>query len=152
MTTSPNDKIKSNERFTRWQGVLREHVTFVNNLILTISIAVVGFCVTLLNDTGFMPTGYKKILLTLGLTLTLLSIPLGICTTMSRLFDFKTTLKKIKTELQKSDFSELDFLKTWMEFYGKTTWILLRWQIGTFFIGTLLLIIAFCFIYSNKLF
>jgi len=105
--TLNTQKINSNERFIRWQGILREHVTFINNLLMTIAIAVVGYLISLLNEVTFNPIDNKKILFTTGLTLTFISICLGLATTISRLLDFKATLKKIKIELEKKSSDEL---------------------------------------------
>jgi uncharacterized membrane protein len=152
METLPDDKIKTKERFIRWQGILREHITFVNNLILTISVTIVGFLLTLLNDSKFSLSGYNKFFFTLGLIFNFISILIGLCAIFSRLFDFRLTLKKISNEIQDKTQSELDNFKSRMYFYGKTTWNLLYWQVGTFFAGSIIIILAFTCIYSDKLF
>ena len=147
-----NEKIKSNERFIRWQGILREHVTFLNNLLLAIAIAIIGYLISTLKEPTFNVNGYKKALFSFGLILTLLSTLFALAAAFSRLFDFRTTLKKIRTEIENKNSTELETMKTWIELYGKTTWSLLYFQIGTFMMGTLVLVVAFCFIYFDKLF
>lgn len=145
------NKINSNVRFTRWQQILREHLTFLNNLILTFSIGVFGFIISLLNDKNFEPICCQKIFFSFGLFLIFTSIFTGLATSFSRLLDFKTTLKKINKEL-KNDNSEVELLKKKMEVYGNTTWILFYIQVGLFVLAIINLAIAFTMIYSNKLF
>jgi len=143
--------MKNNDRFIRWQEVLREHVTFLNNLLLTISVGVVGFCISLLNQDNFNPFCYTKFLFTFGLVLTFISILLGFGTAWNRLLDFRKTVEKIKNELNGS-YNYLDETKELMELYGKRTWYLFYLQIGTLFVGVLFLILAFSGIFYTKLF
>lgn len=146
-----DNKINSDEKFVRWQSVLREHLTFLNNLILTFSVGTIGFILTLLGDKEFNPTGCQKIFLTSGLILTFISLALGFITSFSRLNDFRTTVRKIRNELH-GDFSEHDFLKKLMDVYKKATWGLFYAQIIVFCIAVFTLTISFLMIYSDKLF
>ena len=147
-----DNKILNNDRFVRWQQVLREHVTFLNNLLLTISIGITGFLLSLLNAPSFTLTCCQKIFFTFGLIVLFISIISGLTASLSRLLDFRTTVKKIKNEIKNSSASEIDDMKELMELYKKTTWFLFYTQIITFFIVTISLSIAFFMIYSNKLF
>lgn len=145
-------KISSNDRFIRWQSILRDHVTFINNLIMSLALLIAAYFVDLLSKEYFNPIREQKAFFTFGFFVILLSVFLGIATTLSRMRDFKFTLKKIRVDLIKNDISELEVLKTWMKLYGDVTWCLLYWQIGTFILGAISLIISICNIYSNKLF
>lgn len=140
------------ERFIRWQEVLREHVTFLNNLLLTISVGIVGFCISLLGQENFNPLYHTKFLFTLGLGITFISIILGLVTALSRLQDFKTTVEKIRGEIKDLATSDLNEMKEVMKFYGKTTWCLFYGQLGTLFVGVFLLAFAFYGVYYDKLF
>lgn len=144
--------MKKRDRFIRWQGVLREHVTFLNNLLLAISVGVVGFCISLLSQDNFSPFCYTKFLFTFGLGVTFISILLGLWTALNRLLDFRKTVEKIKKELEGSHSDDLVETKKLMEIYGKRTWYLFYLQIGTLFVGVLLLILAFGGIFYTKLF
>jgi hypothetical protein len=144
-------QIKNNNRFIRWQQILREHLTFLNNLLLTFSVGALGFLFSLLNDSNFTPICCQKIFFTSGLIFIFLSILIGLITSFSRLVDFRTTLKKIKNELN-GDHSELENLKVIKDFYGKSTWNLFYNQVIIFTIGIISLTIAFLMIYQNKLF
>lgn len=147
-----NGKINSDERFVRWQTVLRDHLTFLNNLLLTISIGVVGFLLSLLKDPSFNPVCCEKFFFTSGVILTFLSILLGIATGFSRLIDFRETVKKIKKELKGDSFSEIADLKERIGLYSKFTWWLFYFQSGFLIFGIISLLIAFCAIYGDKLF
>ena len=150
--TEIKGKINSNERFVRWQTVLREHLTNMNNLLLTIAIGSVGFLVSLLKDPDFKPVCCEKIFFSTGLILLFLSVLTGIATGLSRLRDFRTTVEKIKAEYKGDQFAVIDDLKEIMELYGKYTWRLFYTQIGTLTLGIILLVVAFGLIFFEKLF
>lgn len=150
--TELKGQINSNERFVRWQMVLGEHLTNMNNLILTISIGVIAFLLSLLKDASFNPLYCEKLFYTTGLISIFLSILLGIATGLSRLIDFRATLQKIKKELNGNNPSEIDDLKRLTRLYGNLTWLLFYSQLIAFGIGILALLIAFSLIYSGKLF
>ncbi|MGG9964487.1 hypothetical protein [Ferruginibacter sp. SUN106] len=143
--------IASNERFIRWQGVLREQVTFLNNLLLTLSIAILGFLITTLNNQFFNPIGWKKAFFSFGFILIILSALTGLFASISRLRDFRLTLMKIKNSLTDKNLDESNNLKQWMGIYGKLTWTLLLLQFVTFLFALIVLVISFFSIYSTKL-
>lgn len=146
------EKIDSNERFVRWQAILVNHVSFVNNLLLTISIAIVGSLISMLSESEFRPICVSKLFFTTGLFTIFSSSVFGFIVTISRLADFRKTVKKVKGEASGSSKTELHTLKVQMKIYGKITWCLLYIQIGTMFLGSLLLAAAFIIIYNHKLF
>ena len=145
------NKINSDERFVRWQQVLREHLTFLNNLILTLTIGIFGFLLSIVKDKDFVMTSCQKIFFTSGFILIFTSIISGLATSFSRLHDFRTTLNKIKNE-RAGNSSELNELKEMMSLYRIITWGLFYAQIIIFCIGTLCLTISFLMIYKTKLF
>ena len=144
--------MNNNERFIRWQSVLRDHVSFVNNLFLTISIAIVGFLISMLAEKDFHPHCEEKALLTIGLVAIFISIICGLVTTISRLIDFRTTLEKIKNEINDSSKEGLQDQKESMKLYGAVTWFFLYSQIITLLVGSICLAITFSLIYNDKLF
>lgn len=146
-----NTKINSDDKFVRWQGVLREHLSFINNLILTLSVGVVGFVLSLLGEDNFNPNCCQKIFLTSGLIICLLSIALGFVTSFNRLQDFRTTLKKIKNDLMENS-NENEAMKGLIDMYGKITWGFFYGQMVAFCMSILSLTIAFILIYQSKLF
>lgn len=145
-----NGKINSNERFVRWQTVLRDQLSFLNNLLLTISIGIVGFLLSLLKTNEFSPDCIGKLFFTAGLLTISLSILLGIGTAYSRLMDYRWTVKKIATELKGG--AGLSQLKKSMKRYEKLTWCIFHLQIISFGLSILSLLIGFFVFYSEKLF
>lgn len=140
------------ERFIRWQSILREHLTNLNSLLLTIAIGMIGFIFSLLTKPDFKPIQCQRFFFTVGLIFIFLSIILGLSTALSRLIDFRTTTSKIKNEINGASPESLDELKELMKLYGKTTWRLFYSQVATLSLGTINLVIAFCLIYAEKLF
>ena len=145
-----NGRINSNDRFVRWQTVLRDQLSFLNNLLLTISIGIFGFLLSLLNTLDFMPVCMEKFFFTVGLLSISLSILFGIGTAYSRLMDYRWTVKKIATELK--GVAGLSQLKKLMKRYEKLTWCVFHLQIISFALSILFLLIAFAVFYSEKLF
>ena len=143
-------KINSNERFVRWQTVLRDQLSFLNNLLLTISIGIVGFLLSLLKTKEFSPVCIGKFFFTIGLLSISLSILFGIATGYSRLMDYRKTVKKIGTELKGG--TGIRQLKKLMKLFENLTWCLFHIQIISFGLSILFLLIAFCVFYSEKLF
>lgn len=145
-------KTKNTERIVRWQTVLREHVTYTNNLFLTLSIGTLGYLLSLLRSNEFNLYCTEKFFFTSGFIMISLSIILGFGTIFSRLTDFRTTVKKIKLDLANSDqFGSLE-MKRLMDIYGCVTWAFLYGQFFTFAIAEILIFSAFIFMYSDKLF
>lgn len=145
--------MKTNEeRFIRWQSILRNQLTFLNNLLLAISIGILGYLFTLLNTPTFIITGDQKLFFTLGLFLLFISVMCGIFTAFNRLLDFRATTKKIRKKQLGSKQENLSELTELMELYGKITWFLFYSQIITLSISVFSLCIAFFEIYRDKLF
>lgn len=144
------NKINSNDRFVRWHQILREQLTYLNNIILTFSVATLGFLFSLLNEDNFVPSCYQKLFFTFGLAMIFLSIIFGLVTSFSRLFDFRTTLEKIKNETS-GNYSDLEELKQLKDLYSKSTWRLFYAQTITFILGILILTVAFVMIYQHKI-
>lgn len=147
-----NNRIKSDERFVRWQTALRGQLSFLNGLILSISIGILGFLISLLKDSSFTLESCQKCFFTVGLMLIFVSIFLGLLSAFSRLMDFRTTVKKIKKEIEDATSSELIEMKEIMKLYSNWTWILFYSQTIVLFLGIVNLTLAFCSIYKDKLF
>lgn len=139
-------------RFVRWQTVLRDQLTFLNSLLLTISTGIVGFIISLLANPEFSLICCQKIFFTSGFILTFISILMGLLTAFNRLLDFRTTVKKIKNEIAGSTQQDLVELKNSMDIYGKATWFFFYLQLISIGLGIMHLMIAFCWIYKDVLF
>jgi len=139
-------------RFVRWQTVLRDQLTFLNSLLLTISTGIVGFIISLLANPEFSLICCQKLFFTSGFILAFISVLMGLLTAFSRLLDFRTTVKKIKNEIAGSTQQDLVELKSSMDIYGKATWIFFYLQLISTGLGIMHLMIAFCLIYKDILF
>jgi uncharacterized membrane protein len=138
------------ERFIRWQGVLRDQLTFLNSLLLAISFGILGYVFSLLKDSDFYILCGQRTFFTSGLILIFLSAVFGLSTAICRLLDFRATTKKIRSETKGLD--DLESLKESMKLYGKVTWFLFYSQLVTEVLGVISIVISLCLIYQDKLF
>jgi hypothetical protein len=145
-------QLRSNDRFIRWQTILREQLTFLNNALLALAIAILGGLVALLHDNDFAPKGCEKLFFTAGLLLCLASVIVGFLVALNRLNDFRKTVNKIKSELNTSNFDELKENKELTALLGKITWRLFDAQVYLLLAGVVGLLAAFAMIYNEKLF
>lgn len=149
------EKHKSyNERFVRWQQLTIGQLSFTNNLFLGLDLGFLGFLVT---QSGLVFSNscwifMIQIMILLGLGGSFVT---GVYLVINRLKDFRKTTqlvknRKIKFEIDhkikfsndiKSLKSKIKNLKNETDKLGKITWILLKWQIWTFMIATILGII-----------
>lgn len=127
--------INSADRFIRWQTNLRNQVSFTNNLLLTFSVGILGFIFNILADGKIVFDCISRHQIDIGLIFILISIVIGILTTISRIIDFRLTLKKIKLELEKD--GNLEKIKWLKKTFGKITWFLFYGQILSLTIGFL---------------
>lgn len=123
MTTFEN-----NERFIRWQWILRDQLTFSNNLLFTISVVILGWFINFLQNQEVQNfSRYEKLALTIGLSLIVMSLMLWLSLICNRLHDFRNTLKKVRHD---SDVSSEKLRGYW-----KITWGLFNLQIVTLMLG-----------------
>mgnify|MGYP004702830613 CR=1 FL=1 len=143
------NSINSEDRFVRWHSNLRQQVTFTNNLLLTISIGITGFIFNLLNTENLDLNCCNKQLIKIGLIITIISIILGVLANISRIIDYRFTLKKIKKELEIG--TDLTKLKSLKKVFGNITWFLIYSQILSLLSGIIILSFGLFDLYSNKL-
>ena len=136
----------TNDAIQRWQKITIDQMTFVTNLILVVSLAVLGFTINQLSISIFVLNRITKVIFGLGNLSIIASICLSIYLAVNRLNDFRLTTKK----LRHANKSSIELNKITGKL-GNLTWSILNWQIGTFIIGLILLIISFGIIYHNKL-
>lgn len=132
--------INSADRFIRWQTNLRNQVSFTNNLLLTFSVGILGFIFNILADDKMTFDCISRHQIDVGLILILFSVIIGVLTNISRIIDFRLTLKKIKLELEKE--GNLDKIKWLKNTFGNITWLLFYGQILTLTIGFIYLSIG----------
>ncbi|MEN6453338.1 MAG: hypothetical protein ABFD10_03700 [Prolixibacteraceae bacterium] len=137
------------ERVVRWDSYRINQFSYTNNLLIGLNLAFLGFFIT---QSGFK-INCNCFLITLQLLTVLLllsSFLAGILTVVNRLQDFRKTSELTKKKKMKfehdnniksySDIktikSEVNTLHVKTRKLGKLTWILLKCQVWTFFIGT----------------
>jgi|SRR5690554_1422889 len=130
-------KINSDDRFIRWHSSLRNQVSFSNNLLLSISIGIIGYVFNLMLNDSIILKSSNKCWIEIGLIITLLSIIFGVLTNLTRIVDFRLTLEKIKKELKQE--TDIAKVKALSKTFGNITWFLFYCQIGTFFLGIICL-------------
>jgi hypothetical protein len=149
-----------NESFVRWQATTISQLGYAINLILSLSVASLGFSLLLIKDQDFRPGFWTRLLIDLSVAFLILSVCVGVGCVINRLQDFRKTasiardrkdwqnvgLTKEETDLK------LRERRATVERLGKRTWKLFYAQISTFILGVILLTIALACVYHAKLF
>lgn len=120
------------DRAQRWQKIAMEQLGFTVNLFLTYTIAALAFWFALLRDEEFHPAHSAKCMMIYSLVALVVAALCGCGCTFNRLSDFRGTAARARNDESKPS-------KEWLDFLGKVTWVLLRVQVLTFTIGTVLL-------------
>jgi hypothetical protein len=141
-----------NERFVRWEATTIQQFGFVNNLLVALSTATLGF--------GFVQrhtTPYERWhrlgadgtwadyfnnplnLLDIAMLAVLVSLACGLICAISRLLDFRGTAQIARGNMNQQ---EKAALREEVAGLGKFSWGLLYAQVGSFFFGASLLIVG----------
>jgi len=140
-----SDDSSKDEKFIRWQGITITQLSYSINLILTFSVAAIGFSVSLLLNENFKPTSCQAYAFFLSLMLLLASGAIGIWCTINRQRDFRATAKITNLKRKEGHESELAELRALTNKLGKKTWGIFWWQIGTFSAGIFVLVLSVAF-------
>jgi len=135
-------KTKDRESYIRWQGRTIEQFGYALNLILGLSVAVLGFESSLLLDETFKWSGWQNCIFILSMLSVLLSVALGLACVVNRLSDFRATTKTAYKREDGASELELQPLRAFNRTLGERTWLLFWWQIVAFGVGVLLLVLA----------
>lgn len=139
-----------NESFIKWQGITINQFTYAQNLILTFSVAALGFGLSFITNKEFMPFGVSKCFFVLSLLSLLISIGFGLWCVINRLRDFRIT--KDITRKREQNSNNIEELRIKSRDLGKISWNLFWIEIGFFAGGIFLMSISMIIIYGNKLF
>ena len=140
------------DSFIRWQKYTIEQFTYTSNIILSLSVASLGFLVNLLTKEYFrLSTSFSKYSYYLALLLFLLSISAAIILMINRLCDFRKT-KDITKNRESSNQEEIDNLRIDTNNIGKRSWRLIKCQIFFFLFGILCTVVTVISCYKNILF
>ena len=144
----PKDDPKGS--FVRWQSITIGQLTYAINLILSFSVATLGFQVTLLLSDKFNPVSWQKCTFCLSLALLAASLVFGVWVVINRLRDFRATMKaaREREKLERRDVSaeeiekEIEPYRVLYRKLGERTWCLFWWQVGTFSTGVLFTVLS----------
>ncbi len=128
--------------FVRWQSITIGQLTYAINLILSFSVATLGFQVTLLLSDKFKPVSWQKCSFSLSLFLLFASIILGVLVVINRLRDFRATTKAARKREEGALEKDIEQYQILYRKLGKSTWYLFWWQLGTFSVGVFFTVLS----------
>ncbi|KIA99453.1 hypothetical protein OA93_04615 [Flavobacterium sp. KMS] len=142
--------MNENESYIRWQNIRITQLGFANNLIILLSVALLGFYVKFLETCGCL-NNIQKFFICVCFMLIIISIILGFIVMLNRLDDFKLTAQIArKRETDQRNGIEKD--RTQAKELGKKTYSYFIWQVvtflGAFISGFIIVVVEF----SDKLF
>lgn len=121
-----------------------DQLGYALNLILTFTIAAIGFCFALLKDVCFVPGSTAKCSMLLALLLLALSATCGLVCVVNRLWDFRGTARRACQESEAP-------LKDELRGLGRLTWWLFYAALTSFGLGTVALALTLLLTYGSKL-
>ena len=140
------------EPFIRWQGRSLAYLSYAINLFLGLSVAAIGFEMSLLHDTGFILVGGLKCIFILSLLSLIVASGLGVACVLNRVNDFRDTTAIARKKSKEEYDDELDELREIVGVVGTRTRNLFNLQAWLFSIGVLLLVIDMVILYGDRLF
>ena len=153
MTTEPPSPVpagidksndKSKDGCQRWHKIAIDQLGYTLNLILTFTIAALGYCFVLLKDKEFVPGSSASCSMLVALVMLELSALCGIFCVVNRLRDFRGTARRACAH---SDAPTRDELRD----LGDLTWWAFYIHVVTFATGVSALGIALLLTYGGKL-
>lgn len=137
--------------YVRWQGIALKQLTYAVNLILGLTVATLGFGVTLLRDQQFSLGPQAKYLFSGGLLALLLSVIAGLWCVVNRLRDFRLTARIARSREENAADGRLPMMRDTAAKLGRCTWKLFWWQVALFASGVVLMIVSIALVYWTKL-
>lgn len=138
-----------NESYIRWQNIRITQLGFANNLIITLTVASLGYLMNFINAPNIL-NFFQKLLFWISSTLLIFSCFVGLLVIINRLEDFKITAQIAKKRGTEENIN-ISILREKTEKLGKKTWNLFISQVSTFFIGFLFLTIIIFISIFNKI-
>lgn len=140
------------EPFIRWQGRSLEYLSYAINLFLGLSIAAIGFEMSLLKDVDFILEGWLRCFFTISLASLVTASGLGVACVLNRVKDYRDTTSIARKKSKEEYDEELDELREIVGVIGSRTRTLFHWQAGLFSVGVFLLVLVMVAFHSDKLF
>jgi len=120
------------ESFVRWQGITRDHFSFVSNLVLGLATGLLAFLVSGLASA--QPTNNCSLVIaTLSMVLLSTSVGLAIWCAINRLRDFRTTAQIARSRYKGEPVNSSARQETAV--LGQLSWRLFWWQLVLFGFG-----------------
>ncbi len=140
MNEKKRQKMNNNDSYVRWQNIRITQLGFANNLLIALGVTLIGFTLEFIQADELILNCFQKFLFWIGITLSVVSIALGVYVVINRLKDFKLTAQ-IARKREKENTSGIDEDRAQADTLGKKTWNCFIWQVVTFSIGFLMLLI-----------
>jgi hypothetical protein len=132
------------EKAIRWQKNTLDQLGYALNLILTFTIATLGYCFVLLKDKCFAPGSSAKCAFLFSLSALAISAICGFACILTRLWDFRETARRARNDSEALSREEVRAL-------GRTTWRFFYVQLATFALGVIALGVTLLLTYGGKL-
>ncbi|MGI9310106.1 MAG: hypothetical protein ACR2P7_01070 [bacterium] len=130
-----NTKDKPYSDQARWEDARVKQLSAVHHLILGLSVAALGFVVSLLFDGKIKDATISVGLYWLSIISFGISIGFGVGCAFNRLIDFRKTARREKLRCRGNSPIEVEYLQILTDIFGKITWFLLWCQIAFFGVG-----------------
>src|SRR5687767_698909 len=111
------------DRVQRWQKISMDQLGYVGSVILTLTLAGLGYSFALLRDPEFEPGRIAKHLMLIALALLMIAVCSGVVCTFVRLLDFRGTAKRARRDPEAPE-------REWLDTLGRATWGLLYVQLS----------------------
>ena len=129
----PSMSTEGNPRLVRWQGHTVAQLGFVNNTVLALTTASLGFAVSR------EASGWTQVSLWVGVAFLLTSVLFALCCARNRLHDFRESAQLARSKMSLAERRERRIKNRKR---GECTWVLLDCQLATFALGALLVVVA----------
>lgn len=143
-TESSSAKETADDRFKRWQKEALDQLGYALNLVLTLTVAALGYCFALLKDKDFILGASAKCPMIASLTALSVSAVCGLVCVIVRLWNVRGTARRARQHPDAPTKEALDRL-------GHVTWGLFYAQSITFAVGVAALGTTLLLTYGGKL-
>jgi hypothetical protein len=140
MEPTDEPKKKNRESSVRWQGRTIQQFGYSLNLVLGLSIAGIGYETTLILNKEI--AGWQNCLLAISLLSLVVSVGVALWGVVTRLRNFRLTAQIAKNREDGASDLKLQPDRTKSTDLGNFTWTLFWWQIGSFSVGVIVLILV----------
>ena len=139
-----------NESYIRWQNIRITQLGYANNLLILLSVALLGFYTKFLSDCIIL-NNWQKFLICVCFLLVIFSTGLGILVMLNRLEDFKLTAR-IARKRETNQRNQIENDREEAKLLGKRTYNYFIWQAVTFFCAFVTGLTVIAIEFNDKLF